>query len=145
MAVGRHPVAPGWEHFAHEADMGVRGFGRSLPEAFEQGALAMTALLTDPASVRIRDRVTIECSAPDAELLFAEWLNSVVYEMAVRHMVFGKFVVTIDGIQLRAEVWGEHIDAHRHHPVVEIKGATYTALRVVNEGSQWIAQTVVDV
>lgn len=140
-----HPGSPRWEHFPHEADMGVRGFGPSLEEAFEQGALAMTALITDPAGVEARDRVTIECSAPDAELLFAEWLNNIVYEMAVRHMVFGKFVVTVAGTRLRAEVWGEHIDVHRHRPAVEVKGATYTSLRVANIGSQWVAQTVVDV
>lgn len=34
--------------------------------------------------------------------------------MAVRHMVFGKFAVTIDGTVMHAELWGERIDAHRH-------------------------------
>jgi tRNA nucleotidyltransferase (CCA-adding enzyme) len=33
----------------------------------------------------------------------------------------------------------------RHHPAVEVKGATYTALRVAPEGGGWVAQTVVDV
>ena len=134
-----------WEHFSHEADMGVRGLGGSLSEAYEQGALAMTALVTDPAGIEARERVTIECSAPDQELLFADWLNSVVFEMATRHMVFGKFAVKIEGTRLQAEAWGERIDPHRHHPAVEVKGATYTSLRVANVGSQWIAQTVVDV
>lgn len=143
MAQTSNPVR--WEHFAHEADMGVRGFGSSLAEAFEQGALAMTALVTDPGVIDARERVTIECSAPDVELLFAEWLNNLVYEMATRHMLFSKFVVTIDGLRLRAEAWGERVDAHRHQPAVEVKGATYTALRVANEGSKWHAQTVVDV
>lgn len=136
---------PRWEHFAHEADMGVRGFGSSLAAAFEQGAVAMTALVTDPACVEARDRVTVECSAPDAELLFAEWLNCVIYEMATRHMLFSRFCVALQSTRLTAEIWGERVDVHRHHPAVEVKGATYTALRVANEGSQWLAQTVVDV
>lgn len=125
--------------------MGVRGVADSLSEAYEQGALAMTALVTDPAGIEARERVTIECSAPDQELLFADWLNSVVFEMATRHMVFGKFAVKIEGTRLRADAWGERIDQRRHHPVVEVKGATYTSLQVVKIGSQWIAQTVVDV
>jgi len=145
MEAASHPRLPRWEHFAHDADMGVRGLGSTLPEAFEQGALAMTALVTEPDTVEARERVTIECSAPDEELLFAEWLNSLVYEMATRHMVFGKFIVTIDGTRLSAEAWGERIDAPRHQPAVEVKGATYTALRVASEASQWVAQTVVDV
>jgi SHS2 domain-containing protein len=145
MNASSEPAVPRWEHFAHEADMGVRGFGSSLAEAFEQSALAMTALVTDPASVEARDRVTVECSAPDAELLFAEWLNCVIYEMATRHMIFSRFSVAIQRTELRADMWGERIDARRHQPAVEVKGATYTALRVANEGSHWVAQTVVDV
>src|SRR5690606_28024908 len=42
-----NPDVPRWEHFAHDADMGVRGVGSTLAEAFEQGALALTALITD--------------------------------------------------------------------------------------------------
>lgn len=126
--------------------MGVRGIGASLAEAFEQGALAMTALITDPAGINAQDQVTVECQAPDAELLFAQWLNAVVYEMATRQMVFGEFEVTIEeGPRLKATLSGERVDPHRHHPAVEVKGATYTALRVSNEGAQWVAQTVVDV
>ena len=34
----------GWEHFAHGADIGVRGYGLSLEEAFEQAALALAAV-----------------------------------------------------------------------------------------------------
>jgi tRNA nucleotidyltransferase (CCA-adding enzyme) len=37
------------------------------------------------------------------------------------------------------------VDAARHHPAVEIKGATYTALRVAPVDDGWLAQTVVDV
>jgi len=35
-----------WEHFPHEADIGVRGFGATPAEAFEQAALALTAAVT---------------------------------------------------------------------------------------------------
>jgi len=40
-----------WEHFPHEADMGVRGIGNSKEEAFEQAAIAMSAVITDPAKM----------------------------------------------------------------------------------------------
>lgn len=138
-------MKPHWEHFAHDADMGVRGFGTSEGEAFEQAALALTAIITSPEDVVTHEKLTIECTAPDQELLFVDWLNSLIFEMAVRRMLFGKFVVRIDGDRVRAEVWGEHVDVARHRPAVEIKGATYTALRVAQEDDYWVAQTVVDV
>lgn len=134
----------GWEHFPHAADIGVRGFGSSKAEAFEQAALAMTAVVADPARIASRERVPIECEAPDDELLLAEWLNKLIYEMATRHMLFCRFSVRLDGQRLTADAWGEHV-AKRHRPAVEIKGATYTALRVAPEDGGWVAQTVVDV
>lgn len=36
-----------WTHFHHEADIGVRGTGHSPEEAFEQAAVALTAVITD--------------------------------------------------------------------------------------------------
>ena len=134
-----------WEHFAHAADIGVRGFGATPAQAFEQAALALTAAVAEIESIETREVVAIECEAPDRELLFTEWLNSVIYEMSVRAMLFRRFNVTIDGERLRAQAWGERVEPRRHHPGVEVKGATYTALRVAYENGEWVAQTVVDV
>jgi SHS2 domain-containing protein len=134
-----------WEHFPHQADMGVRGFGATESEAFEQAALAMTAVVSDPERVEPRDAVSIRCEAPDHELLLTEWLNGVIYEMSVRHMLFSRFSVHIEGNRLSAQAWGEPADAVRHEPAVEVKGATYTALRVARADGEWVAQTVVDV
>ena len=134
-----------WEHFAHEADVGVRGVGATRAEAFEQVALAMMAVVVDLDTVRPAERVDIECEGVDDELLLAEWLNRIVYEMASRHLLFCRFSVHLEGLRLHGAAWGEPVDRERHQPAVEIKGATYTALRVAREGGEWLAQTVVDV
>lgn len=134
-----------WEHYPHDADVGVRGRGATKAEAFEQAALAMTAAVTELREVRPLERVRLSCEAPDDELLLAEWLNALVYEMATRRMLFSRFAVRIEGSRLAGEAWGEPADAARHHPAVEVKGATYTTLRVAREGEGWMAQTVIDV
>ncbi|HXZ23000.1 MAG TPA: archease [Pseudolabrys sp.] len=56
---------PGWEHFPHAADIGVRGFGRTVADAFEQAALALTAVVTT-AEIRPSKSVEVKCDAPDA-------------------------------------------------------------------------------
>lgn len=61
-----------WEHFAHGADIGVRGIGPTKAKAFEQAALALTAVIVDPEAVARRETITISCAAPDDELLLAE-------------------------------------------------------------------------
>ena len=88
-----------WEHFPHDADVGVRGFGATAAEAFEQAAQALTAVVTR-AQVEPKVRVEVSCEAPDLELLFVEWLNAIIYEMAVRGMLFGRFAVRIEGTRL---------------------------------------------
>lgn len=135
-----------WEHFAHEADMGIRGTGDSKAEAFEQAAIALTAVITNPENVRVTHQVRITCEAPDDELLLAEWLNALIYEMSTRKMLFGRFRVTLLPGRIDAHVWGEPVDVGRHQPAVEIKGATYTALAVrQTPQGRWMAQCVVDV
>jgi tRNA nucleotidyltransferase (CCA-adding enzyme) len=135
-----------WEHFSHQADIGVRGLGATREEAFEQAALALTAVITDLRTLEPAERVEVACEAPSDELLFVDWLNAIVYEMATRTMLFGRFQVHIDGNCLRASLWGQPVDLARHEPAVEVKGATYTELAVKRDPAGiWIAQCVVDV
>lgn len=135
-----------WEHFEHMADIGVRGFGATRELAFEQAAMAMTAVITDLTGVAGLQAVDIECEAPDDELLLADWLNALVFEMATRRMLFARFEVRIAGQRLHGRAWGEPTEIARHRPAVEVKGATYTDLRVAREaGGEWVAQCVVDV
>jgi SHS2 domain-containing protein len=134
-----------WEHFPHGADVGVRGCGATPAEAFEQAALALTAIVTD-AEVKLQARVAVQCEAPDIELLFVEWLNAIIYEMAVRRMLFSRFEVRIDGPRLTGTLWGEPVDVMRHAPACEPKGATYTSLKVAQAPDGiWSAACVVDV
>jgi len=135
-----------WQHFHHEADIGVRGVGETLEQAFEEAALAMTAVITDPEGVACRESVEVDCEAPDRELLLVDWLNALVYEMATRGMLFRRFHVEFDGNRLHGRACGEAVDVARHAPAVEVKGATYTALEVREDApGVWRAQCVVDV
>ena len=117
MSQAAAPVAR-WEHFPHEADVGVRGFGASAAEAFEQAALALTAVVTR-IPIKPMISVAVSCEAPDLELLFVEWLNAVIYEMAVRRLVFGRGAVLIEGNRLYGRAWGEPVDRTCHMPAVK--------------------------
>ena len=135
----------GWEHFPHGADVGVRGFGSTPAQAFEQGALALTFIVTD-AKIAELSAVEVRCEAPDIEQLFVEWLNAIIYKMAVRNMVLGRFKVALSDTRLEGTLWGEPIDQAKHAPACEPKGATYTSLRVArdNDGT-WSAGCIIDV
>ena len=138
-------ASAGWEHFPHDADVGVRGWGASPAAAFEQAAHALTAVVTN-MEVYSQIAVAVKCEAPDLELLFVEWLNAIIYEMAVRKMLFGRFAVQIDDRRLEGTLWGEPVDVARHAPACEPKGATYTALSVAKApNGTWSGACIVDV
>jgi SHS2 domain-containing protein len=135
-----------WEHFNHRSNIGVRGHGHTLASAFEQAAMALTALTTDPAGLGKQVQVNIACEATDWELLLTDWLNAVVHQMAKRDMLFGCFRVQIEGNKLRASVWGQTIDGSQHSLGVKVKGASDTALKVFQHpNGDWTAECVIDI
>lgn len=135
----------GWEHFPHGADIGVCGWGPSLAAAFEEAGKALSAAVTT-ASIAPTTPVEIVCEAASRDLLFVEWLNAIIYEMAVRQMIFGQFEVRIRNHRLHGMIRGERIDPVHHQPACEPKGATFTALRVgKDDDGTWKAGCVIDV
>lgn len=141
-----NPVAGRWEHFPHDADVGIRGHGPTKESAFEQAALALAAVVANPTTIQPVLCVAIACHAADDELLLIEWLNALIYEMATRKMLFHDFKVELHPGGLRAIAHGEPMDLARHEPTVEIKGATFAELRVGRDAQgRWFAQCIVDV
>ena len=135
-----------WQHFHHQADIGIRGIGATLEEAFEEGALALMAVICSPETVQPTDCIEIECETPEKDLLFADWINALIYEMDVRKMLFNRFEVTIDNHKLTGTAWGEKADPDRHELAVEVKAATFMELKAYKDNdNQWVVQCVVDV
>jgi SHS2 domain-containing protein len=127
-----------WEHFEHKADIGIRGYGATPAEAFAQCALALTAVITDPALVAPRVPVAFACAAPE--------LDALLLEMDRKKLLFSRFEVQIADGRLTAFAWGETVEPDRHQPAVEVKAATYHALAVRRrDDGSWLAQCVVDV
>ena len=97
---GASAVEPRAELFPHGADVGIRGVGPTCDTAFEQAALALTSVVTDPTRIASEEAVEVTCEAPDHAYLLLDWLNALIYEMAVRRLVFGRFAVSIEGNRL---------------------------------------------
>lgn len=138
------PRTTRWEHYDHGAGIGVRGFGATKAEAFEQAGLALMAMVADLRCIGQFEVVRIDCEAADDEVLLVDWLNALVEQRVTRRLVFSRFVVRIDGNRLRAQAWGEAIDPERHQPAAELKRASRATLRVARHGEGWLAQSVVE-
>ncbi len=134
-----------YETFEHKADVGVKGYGSSVEEAFENGARALFSVMVDLEAIDGNEKQDIECSADDIEALFVEWLNGLLSTADAEGLVFSDFGVEIEGNSLRGWALGERLDHEKHRPVVEVKAATYHMLKVEKVNDLYIAQCVVDV
>ena len=121
-------AAAGFELTDHTADVGLRVWGPSQAALFEQAALALSALVCDPATVEPRETYTVIAEAqegsPDA--LLVAWLNELLYRLDTDGIVFCGF--SIEGLTHRyvsARVRGEQFDRQRHTSRLVVKAATY--------------------
>lgn len=134
------------EHFRHQSDIGIRGIGNTLDEAFAEGAAALMEVICSPEQVEPKETAEIQCKADDNDLLFADWINALLYEMDIRKWLFSAFEVQIQNGQLTAKARGERVNLDKHDISVEVKAATFMELKVYeNDRHQWVAQCVVDV
>jgi len=134
-----------WEHFNHQADIGIRGFGPTLDQAFTQVAIALINVITS-VPINPDQSVVISCQADNPDDLLYDWLNQLIFQIAKDKFLYRRFDVEIVENRLTAVVYGEPIDIKHHQPIVEIKAATYTELKVEQDAiGQWLAQCIVDV
>jgi len=130
---------------SEDPELNIEGVGPTLGAAFGDAALAMIALLTGPAAIRLEETIEIDCAASSAERLLVEWLNAVLSEMRARGMVFGAFNIDTDGFQLHATASGEHVSPERRGPAINIEGATLKGLAVSEDPrGEWRVHCTVD-
>jgi len=140
-------MQPGYETFEHGADMGVRGGGRTPEEAFVNAARALFSLMVvNLEDVKPEKRVEVSAEADTLEELLLDWLNNLLSASGIENLIFSAFGCRIQE-RYRLSGWaaGERIDPERHELGEEVKGATYSLLKVYKEGDLWVAQCVVDV
>jgi SHS2 domain-containing protein len=124
-----------YELIDHTADIGVKAYGKTLSEAFENVAKAMFAIITDNSEIESIGQYIIELEAPDFEQLVVDWLSDLLFLNSAKNLVFGFFKVEINEKEkkLSAKVFGEKFNISKHKIGAEIKAVTYHMLEVKNK------------
>jgi len=133
-----------YEYFEHQADVGIIGIGKTLEEAFVEGAKAMFQVMCEIKEVEAKEEIKIEVDASDKETLFVEWLNALLAQKDIKDMLFSDFEVKIEGNTLKGVAKGEAMDLDKHEVKTEVKAATYSQLKIVKD-NDYKVQCVVDV
>jgi SHS2 domain-containing protein len=121
-----------YEFFEHTADIGVKAYGKTLAEAFENAAKAMFSIITDNSEVEFVGQYDVELEADSIEELLFKWLSELLFLHSANNIVFGFFKVELDEKKnrLNAHVCGEVFNRSKHKTGTEIKAVTYHMLEV---------------
>jgi len=120
-----------FEPIDHPSDIGIRVYGNSLIEIFQNAASGMFSLMTDPGKVQPREKVKIEVAGEDYESLLINWLNELIYLEDTRKILFCDFKIQkLSPSRLEALAAGEKIDLKRHQIFRPIKAATFNQLQI---------------
>ncbi len=138
-----------FELLDHEADIGIRSWGKTTEEAFENGARAMFSVMVNLEKVNPEKEITVEVAAEDLDLLFVEWLNELLAQTDISEMVFSNFAVKIedenDRVTLSGKAKGELLNQKKHEIHTEVKAATYFGLKSGKENGKYFFQCVLDI
>ena len=121
-----------YELIDHTADVGIKAYGKTLSEAFENAAKGMFDIITDSSEIESVGQYNIELEAPDLEQLLVDWLSELLFLNSAKNLVFGFFKIYLDekNKKLTAKVFGEKFDLSKHKIGAEIKAVTYHMLEV---------------
>jgi len=124
-----------YELIDHTADVGIKAYGKTLSEAFENAAKGMFDIITDSSEIESIGQYNIDLESDNLEQLFVDWLSELLFLNSANNIVFGFFKVEFDEKKnkLSAKVFGEKFDLSKHKVGTEIKAVTYHMLEVNNK------------
>lgn len=136
-----------FEVLEHTADVGLKAYGTTLKEVFENAATGMFSLITELEDVKSTLSEEMEIRAEDRESLLVEWLNELLYRFEVKYRVYKHFSIVDwdEEYYLRAVAYGEELDLGRHEIKTQIKATSYHMLKIEHTEQGWSAQVIFDI
>jgi len=135
-----------FEVVEHTADTGIIAYGTDMQEAFANAAYGMFSLMADLRQVREETSRYVEAEASDRESLVVSWLNELLYIFDAERIIFRRFdILQVTNTRLKADAYGEKVDASRHKLRGGVKAATYHMLQVAERGDRCSIRVIFDV
>jgi len=130
----------------HTADIGVKAYGKTLSEAFENAAYGMFDIITDKSEIDKIGQYDINLEADDLEQLLVDFLSELLFLNSAENIVFSFFKVSLNEKEksLSANTFGEKFDLSKHKIGAEIKAVTYHMLEV-NKNKKCSVQVLFDI
>lgn len=138
-----------FEFIEHTADVGVKVYGKTLPELFENAAYAMYNIICEKFH-NVSSIYTYKNQLEDYELesLLVSYLNDLIYQTFVNKVIFSKFKVEIEKQEkffIQYQCIGEKYKKETHGTLHEIKSATFHNLSIRKTKKFYKATIIFDI
>ena len=137
---------PSYEILEHTADVGLKVYGRTLQELFENAARGMVALAFGSAGDSGTGMVSFSAAGSDREELLVSWLNDILYRMDAEGWTFRDFRVTRIGDEVvEGEGYGQRQESGGSRRAVPVKAVTFHQISVREIAGGWEAVVYFDI
>ena len=141
--MGLAPLVRRFEEFDHTADVGIRAYGKTLNELFENAAAGMFSLITDLDQVSPVGEYEVRVQAKDLKSLMFDYLSELLFVHETQKVLFSEFHAKVDDLAVDGRVRGERIDRKRHPLHLNVKAVTYHAMVV--DPKEGVAEVIFDI
>ena len=135
-----------YEPLEHTADKGIKAYGSSLEELFENAAYGMFSLMADVEKYPPVESREIEAEASEHDSLLRTWLAELLYQFEVDRILFvGFHVDKVENGKVHSTVQGLPFSDDIEWLGPQVKAVTLHSLYVRRTDDRWEAQVIFDV
>jgi SHS2 domain-containing protein len=136
-----------FELIEHTADIGIRAYGKDLPQLFVNAAKGLFSLITDASPPQDQEK-TITLKGKFIEDLLISWLSELISGFFAYKFLPKSYNIRIEqaGVNsLEARIRGAKYDPYSEKVNMEVKAATYHGLKVKKTKQGFAADIIFDI
>ena len=132
----------------HTADTKIQAFGKTLEEAFENAALALTEVISDPKKIKANIKKTINIESEDEKSLLYDFLEQFLILVDTEDFLMNSvkkisIIKEKNKLKLNADLIGD-TGIQKYNPKTGIKAVTYQEMEIKTEKNKCMVQVVLD-
>ncbi len=133
----------------HTADILFQAEGTTLPELFEQCALAVEESQIDLSKLEQSVKKEWRSENPNLKGLLFDFLDDLLFYKDTEQLLFNKFDIDIKkgefDYKLNVVAYGDILDVKKHQPKVDVKAITMHLFELQKTEQGWKAQVLIDI
>lgn len=139
-----------FKEIEHTADVGIKAYGKTLEELFENAAFGMLYISYGNLSINANFSLKIDIEEPDETHLLVSWLSEINYLTVTNdfltHTITNlKITPSENSWQLVAEINGTQAGTFLDFFNTEIKAVTYHKLKIEKKKDHYECRVIFDI